>query len=348
MREIAIASKVINEDSHAFTIAEIGHNHQGNLKTCKEMFQVAAECGVDAVKLQKRDNKNLYTQEFYNSPYTSENSFGKTYGEHREKLEFDFDSYKELQNYAEDLGIIFFATAFDTKSVDFLASLKMPAIKIASGDLKSIPLLRYAARTNIPLIISTGGATLDEVKFAYNILKKESKSNFSFLQCTAAYPADESLLNLKVIQTYLEEFPDVVIGFSSHDKGTSMSLPAYALGARIIEKHFTLDRTMKGTDHAFSLEPNGLKRLVRDLINTKKALGVSEKKPHDSEVAPIRKMSKKGVYVRHVRVNEILLPEMVEMKSPGDGVSFIEIESLLGRKLKRNRNAGEDLSFEDF
>lgn len=280
----------IADDTDCYVIAEIGHNHQGNLHLCKQMFRVAKECGANAVKLQKRDNATLFTREMYNSPYNSENAYGPTYGTHREALEFGLEEYQELIDWAQELQITFFATAFDLPSFEFLASLDMPAIKIASGDLNYFDLLAEAKDYGKPVIISTGGATIDDVRKAHGVLED---CPHAILQCTASYPAAFEELNLSVIEAYRALFPHIVIGLSDHDKGIAMAPVAYALGARIVEKHFTLDRTWKGTDQAFSLEPVGLRKMVRDLKRTRVALGDGKKRVYDSELAPLSKMRKK-------------------------------------------------------
>lgn len=346
-RQLDINNIVVSDESPAFVIAEIGHNHQGSVETCKKMFKAAAESGATAVKLQKRNNKELFTKEFYDSPYNSENAFGSTYGTHREALEFNFEDYQELKSYAESLGVLFFATAFDFSSVDFLVKLGVPLIKIASGDLKSTPLLKYAASTGIPLIISTGGATLKDVQIAYQAIKSVTDTSFSILQCTAAYPAAPEILNLNVIKTYRAEFPDVVIGFSAHDLGIAMGPAAYALGARIFEKHFTLDRSMKGTDHAFSLEPIGMKKYVRDLNNVASALGDGVKSPLEIELAPIKKMSKKIVIAEPVEKGQKLTLANLMFMSPGDGISPADLHLVENKHATRSLEKGETLSLKD-
>ncbi len=170
MARLVIDTVPIDDESDCYVIAEIGHNHQGNLETAKELFRAAKECGAHAAKLQKRDNRTLFTREMYGKPYENENSFGNTYGEHREALEFGLNEYQELQQYAKEIGITFFATAFDFKSADFLAELDMPAFKMASGDLTDIPLLQYVARFQKPMIVSTGGGMMDDVRRAYDAI----------------------------------------------------------------------------------------------------------------------------------------------------------------------------------
>jgi len=291
-RTITIENRVIGDTGDCYVIAEIGQNHQGDIEKAKELFRAARESGADAVKLQKRDNRSLYTADMYNRPYDHRNSFGKTYGEHREFLEFGLDEYQELKQYAKEIGITFFATAFDAHSADFLAELDMPAFKIASGDLTNEPFLEYVARFHKPVIVSTGGGTMDDVQRAYETIMPINPQ-LCIMQCTSGYPSQFEELNLQVITTYRERFPDIVIGLSAHDSGIAMALVGYVLGARVIEKHFTLNRAMQGTDHAFSLERPGMKRLVRDLRRAHAATGDGVKRPYPSEAGPLYKMAKK-------------------------------------------------------
>jgi N-acetylneuraminate synthase/sialic acid synthase len=342
---IAIDGVEIHDGSDCYVIAEIGHNHQGSLEQAKRMFTAAAECGVNAVKLQKRDNRTLFTRDYFNRPYDNEASFGATYGEHREALEFGRDEYLELQEHARSLGVAFFATAFDFASADFLAELNMPAYKMASGDLQNTPLLRYVGEIGKPVIFSTGGGTLDDVRRAYEALA-EVNDQIVVLQCTAGYPAEWDELDLRVIQTFREVFPQAISGFSSHDNGIAMPVAAYVLGARVVEKHFTLNRALKGTDHAFSLEPPGLRKLVRDLRRTRLAVGDGTKTMHPSEAAPIVKMSKKLVAARSLPSGHVLTREDIALKSPGDGLPPYELDRIVGRVLRHPVDEETALTFE--
>ncbi|MBR8827574.1 MAG: N-acetylneuraminate synthase family protein [Gomphosphaeria aponina SAG 52.96 = DSM 107014] len=332
----------IYDGSDCYVIAEIGNNHQGSLAKCKEMFRVAAECGANAVKLQKRDNRSLYTKAAFDKPYEHENSFGLTYGEHREFLEFGKYEYVELKEYAKKVGITFFSTAFDFPSADFLAALDMPAYKIASGDLTNIPLLKYVAQFQKPMIVSTGGGTMADVQRAYDAIMPINPQ-LCLLQCTASYPANFEELDLQVINTYRAQFPDVVAGLSSHDNGIAMAVAAYVLGANVVEKHFTLNRAMKGTDHAFSLEPTGLRKMVRDLRRTRQAMGNGEKKVHLSERQAVVKMGKKLVAARDLPIGHVLTASDIAIKSPGDGLPPYLLENMIGKVLTQPLQADESI-----
>jgi N-acetylneuraminate synthase/sialic acid synthase len=326
-------------------IAEIGHNHQGSLDKARELFREAKLAGAHAVKLQKRDNRGLYTRAAFDKQYDNENSFGPTYGEHREFLEFGRKEYTALQAYAKELGVDFFATAFDLVSADFLAALDVPAYKIASGDLKSTPLLKHVASFGKPMIVSTGGALIEDVERAYDTIMPINPQ-LAILQCTAGYPAAFDELDLRVIATYRAQFPAAVIGFSSHDNGIAMPVAAYMLGARIIEKHFTLNRAMKGTDHAFSLEPVGLRKMVRDLDRTFKAMGDGTKKVHDSERAPITKMGKSLVVAKNLPRGHVLGPSDIVMKSPGGGIPPYDLHKVIGLTTLKPLYEDDFLSFD--
>jgi sialic acid synthase len=291
MRELVIDGARIADDADAYVIAEIGHNHGGSLATCKEMFDAAKWAGCSAVKLQKRDNKTLYTEEMYNAPYNSENAFGPTYGLHREALEFNDEQYLDLKFYAKKIGITFFATAFDLPSVGVLVALDMPAIKIASGDLTNFTLLNAVATFTTPVIFSTGGGDMKQALAAKEVFDKAGCPK-AVLQCTSGYPAAYDELHLKVIESYRALMWDTVIGWSAHDTGIAMASVAYALGARIIEKHFTLNRAMKGTDQSMSLEPQGMRTMIDNLKQCRVALGDGRKSRLQSEYEPLKKQWK--------------------------------------------------------
>lgn len=342
-RVFQIGDVTVTDDSESYVIAEIGHNHQGDLEKCKQLFKAAADAGANAVKLQKRDNRALFTDEMYDSPYNSENAYAPTYGEHREFLEFNKEQYVELKKYAEELGVLFFSTAFDLPSADFLEDIDMPAYKIASGDLTNTPLLKYVASFGKPMIVSTGGGSMEDVRRAYEAVMPINK-NLCIMQCTSGYPPAYEELNLKVIETFRNEFPDIVIGFSSHDNGIAMPLVGYMLGARIFEKHFTLNRAWKGTDQAFSLEPGGLRRTVRDLQRARISLGDGVKRCFPSEKAPLYKMAKKLVAAADLPAGHVLTAADITFKCPNDGVPPYRLEDFLGRTLEKPLKKDENLT----
>jgi sialic acid synthase len=332
----------IHDGSDCYVIAEIGHNHQGDLEQAKRLIDAAKECGVNAVKLQKRSNRTLYTREFYEQPYENELSFGRTYGEHREALELDADEYRVLQRHARDAGVALFATPFDFESADLLAELDVPAFKFASGDLGNTPLQRHVAAFGKPMLLSTGGGTIEDIERAVETIVPINPQ-LCVLQCTAAYPASVEDLNLRVIATLRERFPELVIGLSDHQNGIAMALVAYMLGARVIEKHFTLDHALKGRDHAFSLMPEGMRRLVRDLHRIPAGLGDGIKRPLPVEADPLEKMGKKLVAARELDQGHVLAAQDIAIKSPADGgLPPYELERLVGRRLRR------PIAFEDF
>jgi len=341
-RTLTIDGTEIADERPCYVIAEIGHNHQGDVELAKQLVDAAKDCGVDAVKLQKRSNRVLYTREFYDQPYDNELSFGRTYGEHRDALELSADAYAELLQHARDVGVTLFATAFDFESADLMAGLGMPAFKFASGDLKNTPLQRHVAAFGKPMLLSTGGGTFADVERAVDTILPIN-DQLCVLQCTAAYPADVDDLNLNVITTLRERFPQLVVGLSDHQNGIAMAVVAYMLGARVIEKHFTLDHALKGRDHAFSLMPEGMRRLVRDLRRVPAALGDAEKRPLPVEADPLEKMGKKLVASRDLELGHVLAPDDLAIKSPADGgLPPYELDRLVGRRLRR------PVGFEDF
>ena len=320
-----------------FIIAEIGHNHKGSVEIAKKLFLSAKNCGADAVKLQKRDNKNLFIKNFYNQIYDNKNSYGKTYGQHREKLEFGYKEYKELLKYSKKIKIKFICTPFDFNSLDFLEKFDLDGYKIASADLKNLLLQEKIAKSNKPIFLSTGGGTLLDIKkAAKNILKFNKK--LSILHCTSSYPCDVENMNLNIITLLKKEFPKLVIGLSDHENGIDAASVAYMLGARVFEKHFTLDRSWKGTDHCFSLEPDGLRKLVRNLHRIPLILGSKVKRLLNIEKKPLYKMSKSIVSAKNLKKGHKIKLEDLAFKSPGGGLSPDNYKFFINKKLNKDLN----------
>lgn len=291
MRDITIDGRRIADDEPCYVIAEIGNNHSGSVTQATRLIQAAALCGAHAAKCQTRHNDTLYTREMLAAPYEHEQSYGKTYGEHRRALELAPAAYTTCQRVAAEQAITFFSTPFDERSLAFLVDvLHVPAIKLPSSAVTDVAMLTAASRTGLPVLLSTGGSTCPAIDAAVERLTA-GRSPFALLHCTAAYPVQRwAELNLRAIPAMRTRYPGTVIGWSGHDSGIAMSLVAYAYGARIIEKHFTLNRSLKGTDHVFSLEPAGLTKLCRDLGRAHDANGDGVKRVYDSEVKPLAKM----------------------------------------------------------
>jgi len=323
-----------------FVIAEIGHNHKGSLEIAKKMFFAAKECGADAVKLQKRSNKNLFTNKMYNQIYDHPNSYGKTYGKHRENLELNKKEFLILKKLAKKLDIEFICTPFDFESVDFLNDIGISAYKIASADLINIPLQEYLAKHKKPIFLSTGGGNYIDIERAYKNISKFNKK-LAILHCTASYPARSEDMNLNVIKVLKKKYKSNIIGLSDHENGIDAASVAFMLGARVFEKHFTLDRSWKGTDHSFSLEPQGLKKMIRNLNRISIMLGSNQKKLLKSEIAPLKKMQKSLVASKNLKKGTKLKKKDISFKSPGGGMKPYEFKNLLNKVLIRNLNKDE-------
>ena len=279
-------------------------------------------------------------------PYDNHNSFGKTYGEHKKALELsDFD-YQKLNAFCRELDIIFCASGWDEESIDFLDGLGMPFFKMASADLTNFPLLEHSSKKGKPILLSTGMANLDMVRNAYTLVKKTNEQ-IAVMQCTSTYPSAFSELHLNVIQTYQNEFLEAVIGYSGHEQGIAIPPAAVALGARIIERHFTLDRTMKGGDHAASLEPQGFTKMVRDIRVVEEAMGSFQKEIQDSEPPVFKKLAKSIVSAVEIKAGQKITIEMLTTKGPGTGISPTRMDELMGKQTTKNIPADQVIRDED-
>ena len=245
-------------------IAEVGQNHQGSLKLAKKYVEVFASLGADVIKFQTRNNKSLFSKDAYNKEYNNDNAFAKKYGHHREKLELSYSDLKILKNLCRKLKVKFMSTPFDESSVELLKKIKVDLYKVSSFDLGNLPLINQIAKTKIPVVISTGGGDLKQIQESAKILKK-NKSEHAILHCVSEYPCEYNKLGLEKIKKLSKLFPNTSIGLSDHFNGILSGPVAYLLGARVFEKHVTFNRAWKGTDHKFSMEPEGFRKFVRDI-----------------------------------------------------------------------------------
>ena len=328
-RTITIGRRVVGDGQPCFVIAEGGVNHNGDALLAGDLVRIAADCKADAVKFQKRTIDQLLTRAALDRPYVHANSLGATYGEHRLKLELSEQDWYRLRDLATGLGLEFMGSAWDRGSADLLDVLDVPAIKTPSAVLTDLNLLDYIARKRRPMIVSTGMSTLEDVDQAVErILRYTDK--LILLQCTSAYPSEFVDINLRVMDTLRERY-HVLVGYSGHERGIAVSAAAATLGACVVERHFTKDRTLPGPDHAASLEPIGLEKLVRDIRHIEAAMGSPEKRIALAEVTVRARLGKSVVAAQHIPAGTVIGAEMLTAKSPGDGVPANRLEHLVGR-----------------
>lgn len=336
----------ISNDTRSYVVAEIGANHCGSIELCKMLFLEAKLAGADAVKLQKRENSVIFSKRMLESRYDSVNAYAETYGRHREILEFSKSQFVELKDYARKIGITFFATAFDEVSADFLNSIEMPAFKVSSFDLTNFPLLKKIASYNKPIILSTGGGSLEQIKKAVNFISYYNR-DLAILQCTSSYPTERKDVNLSIIDLYKKEFPNVIVGYSGHDTELDITKFAIARGAKIIEKHFTLDKAWKGTDQSMSLISAELKQICEASKCFSKVYGVQKKELLESELPALKKMIKTVVASRSLTAGSVLNFEDLEIRSCGNfGITPDRICELVGKVLAVDVGAGESIKWE--
>jgi sialic acid synthase SpsE len=280
--KVSVGKKAIGAGEPVYIIAEIGINHNGDIAIAKQLMDVAVETGCDAVKFQKRTPEICVPEEQKSIP--RETPWGTmTYFEYKKRIEFEQPEFEQIDAYAKKIGIDWFASPWDVPSVDFLESFNVPCQKIASACLTDSELLTAINKTKTTTILSTGMSSIEEIDKAVSLLNNVP---LAIAQATSTYPAEASELNLRALQTFAEKYK-VPVGYSGHERGLQVTIAAVALGATFIERHITLDRSMWGTDHSASLEPEGLKKLVRDIRIVELALGDGKKKVYNSEI-PIR------------------------------------------------------------
>jgi sialic acid synthase SpsE len=327
----------ISKLDEVFIIAEAGVNHNGSLENAMKLIDMAKKCGANAIKFQKKHlfhGKTVYAGEKKTKP--------KNLLEQDTFQEFSQEKFKQLQTYAKKKGIIFCASAWDESSADFLVDLGIPFLKIGSHDLTNFPLLEHVAKKKIPLVISTGMADLDTVREAYEIVSMHNQQ-VALLQCTSCYPTRNSDINLNIIKTYQKEFTKCVIGYSGHEKGHIASLGAVALGAKIIERHITLNKNMEGPEHIASLEEQELSNLVSQIREMELCLGSTDKKRLDCEKTTFQTRSKSLVLAQNVKKGEVILRCHLTTRSPAAGISPTQIYYVLGRKFNSDLAKGSVL-----
>lgn len=314
-------------------IAEAGVNHNGSVQKAKEMIDVAKDAGADYVKFQTFFAKNLVTSSAEKAEYQKKStSASESQYEMIEKLELNKNDHFEIVEHCNRRDIQFLSTAFDHESIDFLSQLKIPFYKIPSGEITNLPYLRHIGLMGKPVVMSTGMSTLDEINEAINIFLNigMDKDDISLLHCNSEYPTPISDVNLKAMLTMRDHF-GVKVGYSDHTLGIEVSIAAVAIGAKIIEKHFTLDRNLAGPDHLASLEPNELCEMIAAIRNVEKTFGDGIKKPTKSEMKNIFISRKSIVAKKNINIGEKFSEENLTTKRPGTGISPMSWDSMMGK-----------------
>lgn len=344
-RVMLAARRPIGRGTATLVVAEIGQNHNGELALAEELIDAAAWAGADAVKVVKRDLAAELSAEARRRQYHGPHAFGSTYGEHRRRLELSADDHARLARRARGHGLLFIATVCDRPSVEVVEPLAPDALKIASRDLTNLPLVADLASRGRPLLVSTGMSGFDEIDAAVAVVRARGAPHV-LLHCTSLYPTPPSEAHLRSIPALARRYR-VPIGFSDHTTGTHLALAAVALGAAVVEKHLTLDRRMKGTDHACSSQPEELRQMIEQIREVETALGRSDK-PLAASIAPVRiKLGKSLVARRDLPVGTQLDEAMLDLKCPGDGIGWLQRDRVLGRRLRRSVRADEKLSIDD-
>jgi len=330
-------------DKPALIIAEAGVNHNGDLDLARRLIDAAAEAGADLVKFQTFNADRLVTTTARKADYQTRNSGGgETQYEMLRHLELSKEAHHELIAHCEARGIGFFSTGFDVESVDFLASLGQDKFKIPSGEITNLPYLRNMARYGREIILSTGMSTLGDIEAALEALEQAGtpRSKITVLHCTTEYPTPMNEVNLRAMQSIGNAF-GVRVGYSDHTPGIEVAIAAVALGASVIEKHFTLDRDLPGPDHKASLEPDELKAVVVAIRNIEMALGDGIKRLTPSEIRNRPIVRKSLVSTRTIMAGEVFCQDNLTVKRPGTGISPMLYDSLLGRAATRTYSANE-------
>lgn len=329
MTKVNLGEIIIGENYPVQVIGEIGQNHNGSMENAKLLIDMCKLCGVKLVKFQKRDINTEFTKEAYNRPYVNSNSFGDIYGKHREFLELNKEQHKELKEYANKKGLIYFCTPCDIPSVEIMEEINCPFYKVASRDITNIPLLERLAKTGKPVIISTGMADYSDIDLALKTLNMPY-DKVIIMQCTSEYPCPPKNTNLNVITEFMNKYKNI-IGFSDHTTGILAPVLATMKGAKIIEKHITLDRTMKGTDQVGSLEFQGLHKLITYLKDIPLYLGSHNKVLSDNILTAKNKLMKSLTSKVAIKKGTKLTKDMLCLKCPGTGILWKDMNLILGK-----------------
>ncbi len=323
-----------------YIIAEAGVNHNGSKELAYKLIDAAKKAGVDCIKFQTFKAENLVSHNAAKADYQKDTTGEGSQIDMLKKLELSYDDFIDLKKYCDKEGICFLSTPFDFESINFLNGLDMPFWKIPSGEITNLPYLIALAKTKKPVVMSTGMCRMNEIEEAMRVLKDNGTTSIKLLHCNTEYPTPYEDVNLNSMKTMADAF-DVEVGYSDHTKGIEVPVAAVALGATIIEKHFTLDRNMEGPDHKASLEPDELAQMVTSIRHIEKALGSADKKPSPSEMKNIEVARKSIVASTHISAGDVFTENNLTVKRPGSGISPMRWNEVLGQKAARDYEEDE-------
>ena len=342
---IKIEDRIISNDSPTFIIAEVGANHNGDLKLAKKCIDAAALCGVDAVKFQTYTTEELLSHKEAIVTIGQNGEITQTLKELFDNVTLKREIHKEIYDYAKSKGLICFSTPFSVEGVAFLEELDNPIYKIASSDVNYVDMLEVIGATKKPVFLSTGKCTLPEMDMAIELLQKSGTTDLCLLHCIANYPSKMENMNLNVIKTLKQMYPEFIIGFSDHSLGITASLGAVCFGAKIIEKHFTVDKNLDGPDHWFSMDPNDMKNLVIGIRDLEVAFGTQRKILAQNEI-PEKYWATRSLHInKDLKAEDIINKEDLDMLRPGYGISPFDRDKVIGIKLAKDIKKGTVLEW---
>ena len=330
MAELKLSDgKIIGDYKTPYVIAEVNSSHNGSVETAREMIKAAFDSGCDCVKFQSWSPESLYSKSYYDKNPISKRIV--------QKFSLNAQQLLDMANYCHEIGIGFSSTPYSNEEVDFLVDeCKIPFIKIASMEVNNPDFLEYIAKKGVPIILSTGMAELEEVKKAVKIIEEAGNKQICLLHCISIYPAAAETINLNNISMLRKEFPNYPIGFSDHTLGYGVACGAVALGVAVIEKHITLDKTKMGMDNNMAIEPDEMKALIENCKNVQKAMGSFERIVTQAEYEQRLKMRRSIIATKDLSAGTILTKDMLSAKRPGDGISPEKMNSIIGKKLKKD------------
>ena len=334
MKKVRVSNKLIGEEEPCFIIAEAGVNHNGSVELAKKLIDVAKDAGAEAVKFQTFKAENVVIKNAEKAEYQKTAKEESQYGMLK-KLELTEEDFRELADYAKEKDILFLSSPFDKESVDLLYELDVPVFKVGSGEITNFSLLKHIAKKEKHIILSTGMSTLGEIEEALRIIRNEGVEDIVLLHCVSNYPARIEDVNLRAMETLKQAFK-IPVGFSDHTLGITASIAAVALGACVIEKHFTLDRNLPGPDHKASLEPDELKEMIKGIRNVEKALGDGIKRQTINE-EEIKKIARRSIIAK-IGISEgtVITEDMLDIKRPGTGIVPKYFDSVIGMRAKKD------------